>query len=142
MHSVEAEKVQERCLCRLSPVVSGAVYVAYDVLVIEVIPRDGEEQRKYLSSKNWPNSWRGSVIGRIGLSFIGIAFLAAVLVQLEQFFTKSLHNTIRRSYPYMNRVHSPAPHFDSRPSDVSWRAGQRGMQEKHPNKYMAHPAIT
>lgn len=101
-------EVQEGFPCRLSPIVSGAVYVAYDVLVIEVIPRDGDEQRKYLSSKNWPNSWRGSVIGRIGLSFIGIAFIAAVLVQLEQFFTKSIHNTIRRSYPYMHKVCPPA----------------------------------
>lgn len=81
--------------------------MAYDVLVIEVIPRDGDEQRKYLNSKNWPNSWRSSVIGRIGLCFIGIAFIAATLVQLEQFFTKSLHVTIRHSYPYMRKVRFP-----------------------------------
>ena len=90
--------------CRLSPIVSGAVYIAYDVLVIEFIPRDGDEQRKYLDSKNWPNSWRHSAIGRTGLIFIGIAFIAATVVQLEQFVTKSIHMTIRRSYPYMRKV--------------------------------------
>lgn len=49
---------------RLSPLVSGSVYLAYDVLVFEVVPRDGDEQREYLNNKNWPNSWRDSKAGR------------------------------------------------------------------------------
>lgn len=89
--------------------VSGAVYVAYNVLVIEVIPRDHEEQENYLKSKNWPNDWRDTAIGRAGLILVGIAFIAATLVQLEQFFTKSFHNTIRRSFPYMRKVRTRLP---------------------------------
>jgi hypothetical protein len=86
---------------RLSPLVSGGVYVAYCVLVIEVIPRDKESNDEFLESKNWPNSWRDSVIGRIGLCFVGIAFIAATIVQFEQFLTKSFHNTIRVEFPHM-----------------------------------------
>ena len=91
--------------------VSGGVYTAYDVLVIKLIPQnDGEE---YLSSSTWPNSWHDSNIGKAGLVLCGLAFLAATVVQLEQFVTKSFHNTLRKaststwlSKPYPNPDHN------------------------------------
>ena len=89
---------------RLSPFVSGGVYVAYDVLIITTIPRDADEERNSLRNSRWPNNWRGSKIGRAGLVVVGIAFIAATIVQLEQFVTKSFHNTIKEKFWKMPAV--------------------------------------
>ena len=91
-------------LCRLSPFVSGSVYVAYDVLIITTIPRDADEQRQSLKNSRWPNNWRGSGVGKAFLVIIGLAFIAATIVQLEQFVTKSFHNTIKQKFHWMKPV--------------------------------------
>ena len=78
--------------------------MAYMILVVEVIPRDDEGQQAFANNSSWPNSWHDSTIGKVGLVIVGLAFIAATIVQLEQFLTKSFHNTIRDEFPYMNRV--------------------------------------
>ena len=97
---------------RLSPFVSGGVYVAYDVLIITTIPRDADEERNSLRNSKWPNNWRGSGIGKAGLVVVGIAFIAATIVQMEQFFTKSFHNTIKENFkgiPAVNSLYQTLP---------------------------------
>ena len=71
------------------------MYIAYDILVIELIPKDGESQQEALANSSWPQSWHNSGIGKVGLCIVGLAFLAATIVQLEQFLTKSFHNTLK-----------------------------------------------
>lgn len=92
---------------RLSPIVSGGVYIAYDVLIITTIPRDANQERNYLRNSQWPNNWRHSGIGKAGLVVCGLAFIAATVVQLEQFFTRSFHNTIKHKFHYMPEVYPP-----------------------------------
>lgn len=80
------------------------MYVAYLVLVVNVIPRDSDGQQAFADDDSWPNSWHNSGIGKAGLVLVGMAFLAAVIVQLEQFFTKSFHNTIKDEFYRMPKV--------------------------------------
>jgi hypothetical protein len=50
---------------------------------------DGEEAAGRLEQANakrgegWPGSWRFSTAGRVGLGFVGIAFLIATIIQLQ-----------------------------------------------------------
>eukprot|EP00884_Botryococcus_braunii_P022405 jgi/Botrbrau1/8849/Bobra.50_2s0008.1 len=84
---------------RLSPFVSGCVYTAYAYFVISLIPKSRDEKYNADRNSSFPNSWRGSAGGKVGLVFFGIAFVAATIVQLEAFFTRSFHVTLRKGMP-------------------------------------------
>lgn len=77
-----------RWLRRLSPFVSGCVYTAYAYFVITLIPKSRDEKYDADRNSSFPNSWRDSAGGKVGLVFFGIAFVAATIVQLEAFFTR------------------------------------------------------
>lgn len=72
---------------RLTPFVSGAVYIAYGVYVIEVIA-----QRK--RTECYPECWRDTEIGKAGLALFGIAFLIACITQLINVASKKWHSEI------------------------------------------------
>ncbi len=71
---------------RLSPIVSGLIYVAYvyyivTVLASEELPKQGETNRVQDKSC-FPVCWKNSVIGQIGLFLLAVAFIIATLTQL------------------------------------------------------------
>ncbi|KAJ1968440.1 hypothetical protein H4R35_006426 [Dimargaris xerosporica] len=81
---------------RLSPFVSGCVYTAYLFYVIFVAIKDHLEDRdSEANSGCFPSCWNQTVIGRVGLGFIGVAFLIATLTQLGPAFTGSFHGELR-----------------------------------------------
>ena len=61
---------------RLSPFVSGIVYALYTVFVISLIPKSQSDRDHSASNSSFPDSWTHSTIGKVGLCFAGIAFLA------------------------------------------------------------------
>eukprot|EP00026_Physarum_polycephalum_P007737 Phypoly_transcript_07803.p1 GENE.Phypoly_transcript_07803~~Phypoly_transcript_07803.p1 ORF type:complete len:443 (+),score=73.42 Phypoly_transcript_07803:90-1418(+) len=69
---------------RLSPLISGCVYVAYSYYIIEILAHKNKPTC-------YPECWRSSVIGKIGLVLFGTAFAIACLTQLLNVFTKKWH---------------------------------------------------
>ena len=61
---------------RLSPVVSGIVYLAYTAFVITLIPKTKTARANAASNQSFPDSWTHSSIGKTGLCLAGIAFMA------------------------------------------------------------------
>lgn len=61
---------------RLSPVVSGIVYVAYAAFVGSLISKSSTARAASASEQSFPDSWAHSGLGRVGLCLAGIAFLA------------------------------------------------------------------
>lgn len=84
---------------RLSPFVSGIVYALYTVFVISLITKNNDDRSRSASNSNFPDSWTHSTIGKVGLCFAGIAFLAAFLVQIEGTLTRNFHETLRPGMP-------------------------------------------
>lgn len=72
---------------RLSPFVSGCVYVAYSYYLIETLAHHNKVSC-------YPNCWRNTFIGRVGLALFGTAFSIACLTQLLNAFTKKWHPEI------------------------------------------------
>lgn len=56
--------------------VSGFVYIAYAGFVATLIPKSRDARAQSASNSSFPDSWRGSDLGRAGLCIAGIAFLA------------------------------------------------------------------
>ena len=63
---------------RLSPVVSGALYVVYAGFVITLIPKSRDARATAASNSGFPDSWAHNGAGRTGLCLAGIAFLAGM----------------------------------------------------------------
>ncbi|RKP39880.1 hypothetical protein BJ085DRAFT_1860, partial [Dimargaris cristalligena] len=83
---------------RLSPFVSGCVYTAYLFYIIFVaIKNRAEDKDSDPSSGCFPSCWNTSTIGRIGLGFIGVAFLIATLTQLIPALTGAFRHELRLS---------------------------------------------
>lgn len=61
---------------RLSPIVSGCVYLVYAWFVIQLIPKSKTARASSASNSSFPDSWTHSDAGRAGLCLAGIAFLA------------------------------------------------------------------
>lgn len=76
---------------RLSPFVSGGVYTAYFVYVVFLLSKDKQERLEAQHGHAFPNSWRGSATGGLGLVLLGVAFLAATGSQLENTFSSGWH---------------------------------------------------
>ncbi|KAK9865211.1 hypothetical protein WJX84_004715 [Apatococcus fuscideae] len=76
---------------RLSPSVSGAVYSAYFVFVVYLLSKNKQQRLEAQHGHAFPNSWRGSATGSLGLIFLGTAFLAATGSQLENTFSSGWH---------------------------------------------------
>eukprot|EP00026_Physarum_polycephalum_P008805 Phypoly_transcript_08906.p1 GENE.Phypoly_transcript_08906~~Phypoly_transcript_08906.p1 ORF type:complete len:371 (+),score=37.56 Phypoly_transcript_08906:174-1286(+) len=72
---------------RLSPFISGCVYVAYGFYIIEILANRNKPTC-------YPECWRHSVLGKIGLVLFGTAFAIACLTQLLNTFTKKWHPEI------------------------------------------------
>lgn len=100
---------------RLSPFVSGCVYVAYTYYLLETLAHSEKvnifspplllsphlyippPQKNLLTLPKptcYPECWRHSVIGKIGLVLFGIAFSIACLTQLLNAFTRKWHAEI------------------------------------------------
>ncbi|KAL0077177.1 hypothetical protein F4703DRAFT_1882524 [Phycomyces blakesleeanus] len=84
---------------RLSPFVSGCVYVAYTYYVIRMIYQTPEEQQELTSSKAFPGSWTGSSLGKAGISLLGIAFMIATITQIVNSVTCNFRHDLRTSDP-------------------------------------------
>ena len=76
---------------RLSPFVSGVVYSLYFMYVVFLLSKTKQQRVDAQHGHAFPNSWRGSAIGSLGLIFLGIAFLAATGSQLENTFSSGWH---------------------------------------------------
>ncbi|KAJ3017687.1 hypothetical protein HKX48_003426 [Thoreauomyces humboldtii] len=76
---------------RLSPLVSGFVYVAYSYYIMEMLI--GTYKNKAPSC--YPDCWRTSNVGKAGLILMGIAFAIACITQLQNALTKKWHSEIR-----------------------------------------------
>lgn len=62
-------------VCRLSPFVSGVVYLAYAAFIAYLIPKSRQELHSAADS-SFPQSWTHDAAGKAGLCIFGIAFLA------------------------------------------------------------------
>ncbi|KAJ1912431.1 hypothetical protein IWQ60_009663 [Tieghemiomyces parasiticus] len=83
---------------RLSPFVSGCVYTAYLMYIIFVAIKNRVENKDSSSySGCFPSCWNESVIGRVGLGFVAVAFLIATLTQLGPGITGSFKYDLRLS---------------------------------------------
>ncbi|KAJ3033580.1 hypothetical protein HK097_004793 [Rhizophlyctis rosea] len=79
---------------RVSPAVSGLVYIAYTYYVIRTIFTPREERApsggSQTTQSKFPDSWsKQGGWGKFGVAFIGFTFLIATLTQLIVFFTGS-----------------------------------------------------
>ncbi|CAO3684005.1 unnamed protein product [Umbelopsis ramanniana] len=67
---------------RLSPFVSGLVYIAYTYYIIKMIFETPEEQAQTASNNQFPASWASTKLGMAGLGVVGVAFIIATITQL------------------------------------------------------------
>eukprot|EP00877_Chromochloris_zofingiensis_P010483 jgi/Chrzof1/5689/Cz16g11230.t1 len=86
---------------RISPFVSGAVYVTYLVFIVKIIKSEvsGEVVMGMDKNSSWPMDWRYTVIGRVGLAFVGIGFCIATCIQLSGVLLKKWHADYREDLP-------------------------------------------
>ncbi|KAJ1951713.1 hypothetical protein IWQ62_006388, partial [Dispira parvispora] len=82
---------------RLSPFVSGGVYVGYLFYVIFVALKDKLDHSTPdgRGSSCFPGCWQGSQAGRVGLGFLGLAFLIATITQLIPAFSGNFRYELR-----------------------------------------------
>ncbi|KAJ3022894.1 hypothetical protein HKX48_004937 [Thoreauomyces humboldtii] len=79
---------------RLSPLVSGCVYCAYSGYILRLfVQRDLQAD----DAGCYPNCWRMSVLGRMGLVLFGVAFTIAAITQLQNALTKKWHVEVKWS---------------------------------------------
>ncbi|ORY91070.1 hypothetical protein BCR43DRAFT_498457 [Syncephalastrum racemosum] len=67
---------------RLSPIVSGCVYLAYLYYLVQMIYQTSEEQQQTAASNSFPGSWTSSTVGSAFIGIFGIAFLIALVTQV------------------------------------------------------------
>jgi len=72
---------------RLSPFISGCVYVAYSFYIIQILAHKNEPSC-------YPECWRYSNLGKAGLVLFGVAFSIACITQLINAFTRKWHSEI------------------------------------------------
>ena len=80
---------------RLSPLASGIVYVAYDIYIIYLFtlrPAAVGSTIQEESTTCFPVCWRDSIIGKIGLGLLAVAFTIATVTQLIPAFTGNFRN--------------------------------------------------
>lgn len=83
---------------RLSPLVSGAVYTAYLVYILTLIPKAFDYKNNAVENTNgndFTADWNKTGIGRTGLVILAIAFIAATATQLQGALTKKFHRELR-----------------------------------------------
>ena len=79
---------------RLSPIVSGGVYIAYSAYIIEVLadphslPAKGNSENQS-SGSCFPECWRNSGIGMFGLAILAFAMLCGCISQLVTAITQN-----------------------------------------------------
>ncbi|KAJ3041293.1 hypothetical protein HDV00_009563 [Rhizophlyctis rosea] len=82
---------------RVSPAVSGLVYLAYTYYVVRTIFTPADQRHASTASgststtrSSFPDSWSAQgAAGKFGVVFIGLTFLIATITQLQVFFTGS-----------------------------------------------------
>eukprot|EP00877_Chromochloris_zofingiensis_P010481 jgi/Chrzof1/5687/Cz16g11210.t1 len=86
---------------RVSPAVSGAVYVSYMVFIVKVIETQasGELATSLVKQGSFPMGWRYTVIGRVGLAFVGVGFCIATCINLSGVLLKKWHADYREDLP-------------------------------------------
>ncbi|KAI9299088.1 hypothetical protein K502DRAFT_338960 [Neoconidiobolus thromboides FSU 785] len=84
---------------RLSPFVSGAVYLSYLSYIIQVMVKlhiyHKNNQEVSTSDNCFPNCWNTTPYGRAGIIIIGIAFLIATITQLIPAFSTTFHKDLK-----------------------------------------------
>jgi hypothetical protein len=82
---------------RLSPIVSGAVYVAYLSYIGEVLSDSQEERQKAAQSSSncFPTCWgSGDVWHRMMVGVAGCAFIIAFITQVQNGFSNRWHRDL------------------------------------------------
>lgn len=67
---------------RLSPIVSGCVYLAYLYYLVQMIYQTSAQQQQTAASNSFPGSWTSSTVGSAFIGIFGIAFLIALVTQV------------------------------------------------------------
>ncbi|KAJ3181694.1 hypothetical protein HDU87_000712 [Geranomyces variabilis] len=75
---------------RLSPLVSGCVYIAYSYYILTMLLN----RYKNRSPSCYPNCWRDTTLGTVMLVLMGTAFMIATITQLQNAFTNKWHSEI------------------------------------------------
>lgn len=75
-----------------------SVHVHVPLQVRHVSPERGPPR------EGWPAPWRHSTGGRVGLAFLGIAFLIATAIQLQGVLSSVWHADYRESLPRRARI--------------------------------------
>ncbi|TPX58193.1 hypothetical protein PhCBS80983_g03323 [Powellomyces hirtus] len=76
---------------RLSPLVSGCVYITYSYYIIQMLL----DQYRDREPSCYPNCWRESTVGKVALILMGVAFVIACITQLQNALTKKWHSEIK-----------------------------------------------
>ncbi|KAJ2959311.1 hypothetical protein NQZ79_g5216 [Umbelopsis isabellina] len=84
---------------RLSPFVSGLVYIAYTYYIMKMIFETPEEQQLTASNQQFPANWANSTIGMAGLGIVGIAFIIGTITQLINCVGGGFIRDLRTSEP-------------------------------------------
>lgn len=84
---------------RLSPFVSGCVYIAYTYYILEMLTQTEAEQQKSASSQQFPASWSKTTLGKAGVGIIAIAFVIAFFTQIINAITGNFIKDLKTSEP-------------------------------------------
>lgn len=80
---------------RLSPLVSGIVYCSYLIYCCTLVPKTFKNQTEDATQSDFTRSLHSSWYGRVLLVFLGLAFTAAFVVQVEAVVTRKFHREIK-----------------------------------------------
>lgn len=84
---------------RLSPFVSGCVYIAYAYYIIQMLFQTEEEQQLSASSKTFPASWSKTTLGKAGIGILAIAFVIAFITQIINAVSGNFVRDLKTSEP-------------------------------------------
>ncbi|KAI8148419.1 hypothetical protein BJV82DRAFT_592085 [Fennellomyces sp. T-0311] len=99
---------------RLSPIVSGCVYIGYLYYLIQMIYQTEEEQQRTASSNEFPASWTDSVVGSAFVGIFGLAFLIAFVTQMVNAVTGNFIPDLKTGEPTARKWEARIVHMAGR----------------------------
>lgn len=88
---------------RLSPFVSGCVYIVYAYYIFQMLAQNEQEQQESASSQQFPASWSKTQLGKAGVGIIAIAFVIAFFTQIINAITGNFIKDLKTSEPNANK---------------------------------------
>ncbi|KAG2198446.1 hypothetical protein INT47_004433 [Mucor saturninus] len=96
---------------RLSPFVSGCVYIVYAYYIFQMLAQTEQEQQESASSQQFPASWSKTKLGKAGVGIIAIAFVIAFFTQIINAITGNFIKDLKTSEPDANKYEAFIVHL-------------------------------